>query len=248
MAKTAVIIPARFASTRLPGKPLLPLAGKPLVQHVWERCLQAKGVDQVIVATEDMRIAQVAFDFGAEVSLTSSRHATGTDRVAEVAKRLRGMDVIVNVQGDEPLVSPTLISSLAAALRADRKRMMATVAAPFAKNEDPSDPNLVKVVMDGQDSALFFSRSPIPYLRERPVGFKLWRHIGLYAYRRPFLLEYVGLPRPPLEKAESLEQLRALYYRKSIFMVRTRVAHPGVDTQEDLVRVEKLLAKVKRQS
>ncbi|MFQ3578075.1 MAG: 3-deoxy-manno-octulosonate cytidylyltransferase [Verrucomicrobiia bacterium] len=246
MAKTAVIIPARFASTRLPGKPLLSVAGKPLVQHVWERCCRAEGIDQVIVATDDMRIAKVAFDFGAEVSVTSRRHTTGTDRVAEVARRMNGFDLILNVQGDEPLVPPDLVTKLATAVREDREVMMATVAAPFAKNDDPTNPNLVKVVMDARDRALLFSRSPIPYLRDRPPGLKLWRHIGMYAYRRPFLLEYVGLPRPPLEKAESLEQLRALFYGKRSGVVKTRAAHPGVDTRDDLARVEKLFVKVTR--
>src|SRR5471030_2788518 len=146
--KVAVIIPARFGSTRFPGKPLFRIAGRPLIEHVWRRCLRAKGIEEVIVATDDMRIAEAAFAFGAEVSMTSPKHRTGTDRVAEVAKKLRGFSHVINVQGDEPLVDPTIVSKLAAAMGKDRDIEMITSASIFAPEDDLSNPNMVKVVLD----------------------------------------------------------------------------------------------------
>lgn len=241
--KAVVIIPARYGSTRFPGKPLVPLAGKPVIQHVWERCLAAAGVDQVIIATDDMRIAETAFAFGAEVSLTSPRHATGTDRVAEVAAKLRGAGIILNVQGDEPLVPPALITALISRLREDRSLPMATAAAPFAPDENPDSPNAVKVVCDARGRALLFSRSRIPFERERVPGLRPLRHIGIYAFRRRFLAEFVRLPRPAIERAESLEQLRALHAGYAIGVVLTKPVPPGVDTPEDLKTVERLLAR-----
>src|SRR5690349_2334632 len=165
MPKVAVVIPARYASTRLPAKPLHPIAGKPLIRHVWERCRRAKGIEKVIVATDDMRIAETAFGFGAEVAMTSPKHRSGTDRVAEVAKKLPGYTHIINVQGDEPLIDPALVSKLAAAMIKDRKIEMITAANAFATEAEVQNPNMVKVVLDREGNGLYFSRSPIPYVR-----------------------------------------------------------------------------------
>jgi 3-deoxy-D-manno-octulosonate cytidylyltransferase len=163
-AKVAVIIPARWGSTRFPGKSLHPIAGKPLVQHVWERCGKARGIEEVIIATDDMRIAEAAFGFGANVALTSAKHQSGTDRIAEVAKRLRGYSHVINVQGDEPLIDPTLITRLARALAKEKQIGMITAANPFTAEEELANPNSVKVVVDRNGDALYFSRSAVPFL------------------------------------------------------------------------------------
>jgi 3-deoxy-manno-octulosonate cytidylyltransferase (CMP-KDO synthetase) len=240
MSKTAVLIPARWASTRFPGKPLHLIAGKPLVQHVWERANRAKGVERVIVATDDMRIAEAAFAFGAEVALTSPRCVSGTDRCAEVARRLRGFRQVVNVQGDEPLVDPALVSRLAETLDADRSLDMATAATPFAEGEDPANPNAVKVVLDRAGNALYFSRSLLPFPRDGGA-FKWLRHLGIYAYTTRFLLRFVEWPTGRLEKIESLEQLRALENGATIRVLKTRSASVGVDTPADVALAERLL-------
>ena len=179
MSKIAVIIPARWASTRFPGKPLHLLAGKPLVQHVWERARLARGIASVILATDDMRIAEAAFLFGAEVALTSPRCVSGTDRCAEVAKRLTkdGITHVVNVQGDEPLISPLLITQLARALAKDATLQMVTAATPFLPDENPANPNAVKVVLSRASTALYFSRSLIPFPRDG-AAFPYLRHLG----------------------------------------------------------------------
>lgn len=242
MPKVAVVIPARYASTRLPGKPLITIAGKPLIQHVWEHCTKARGVDAVIVATDDMRIAEAAFGFGAEVSMTSPKHRSGTDRIAEVARKLPGVTHLINVQGDEPLVDPALISRLAATMIADRKIEMITAASAFAPDEDIANPNAVKVVTGRTGDALYFSRSAIPYLRsdgERPV---YRRHLGIYGYTRKFLLQFVSWKPGALELAESLEQLRALENGARIRVLTARHAAVGVDTPADVAAVERLLA------
>ena len=242
MSKTAIVIPARWASTRLPAKPLLPLAGKPLVRHVWERCRKVRGVDAVIVATDDMRIAEAAFDFGAEVAMTSPRHPSGTDRIAEVAKNLAGFDIVLNVQGDEPFIQPALVEKLADALRADKALEMSTAACAL----DPADlanPNCVKVVTDLAGNALYFSRAPIPCDRDGDADPARLRHLGIYGYRRKFLLEFVKWKQTPLEKSEKLEQLRALEHGAKIRVIKTKPAGPGIDTPEDLKAAEKFLAK-----
>src|SRR5215212_4796559 len=161
-AKTVVILPARWGSTRFPGKPLHLIAGKPLIQHVWERCREARGIGEVVVATDDMRIADAAFGFGAEVAMTSPKHRSGTDRVAEVARRLKGVKRVINVQGDEPLIDPELISRLAKTLKKDHDVGMVTAASPLRGMEDLENPNVVKVVLDRKSRALYFSRSAIP--------------------------------------------------------------------------------------
>lgn len=241
-AKVAVVIPARYASTRLPGKPLLPIAGKPLVQHVWERCTRVKGVESVIVATDDMRIAEAAFDFGAEVALTSPKHRSGTDRVAEVAKKLRGFTHIINVQGDEPLIDPKLVTKLAGAMAGDAKIAMITAANPFAPGDNVTNPNMVKVVLDRAGDALYFSRSAIPFVRGDGVKPTFYRHQGIYGYTTKFLLQFVKWKPGVLEQAESLEQLRALENGEKIRVVLTKHAAVGVDTPADVATAERLLA------
>jgi len=240
MSRSAIIIPARWASTRFPGKPLHPLAGKPLVQHVWEKCLKAKSVERVIIATDDMRIAEAAFAFGAEVSWTSPRHPSGTDRAAEVAKKLTGFGLIVNVQGDEPFVDPKLIDRLVSVLKKNRECDMATAACPLAAG-DIDNPNSVKVVTSIDGRALYFSRSAIPADRDGDVAPERLRHIGIYAYRRKFLLRFVSWKPTPLELSEKLEQLRALEHGSKILVIKTRATGPGVDTPEDALAAERAL-------
>lgn len=243
MPKVAVVIPSRYASTRLPAKPLHPIAGKPLVQHVWERCARAKGVEKVIVATDDMRIAEAAFAFGAEVAMTSDKHHSGTDRVAEVAKKLKGYTHIINVQGDEPLVDPAVVSKLAATMAKDRKIEMITSASIFTPEDDLTNPNMVKVVLDRESNGLYFSRSLIPYVRNDGVRPQFYRHQGIYGYTTKFLLQFVKWKPGILEQAESLEQLRALENGAKIRVVLAKHAAVSVDTPEDVVAVERILAR-----
>src|SRR4030095_8851782 len=261
MPKVAVVIPARYASTRLPAKPLHPIAGKPLIQHVWERCARARGIDKVIVATDDLRIAEAASGFGAEVAMTSPRHRSGTDRVAEVAKKLRGFSHIINVQGDEPLVDPAIVSRLATALAKDRRMQMITAASIFAPDDDLQNPNMVKVVLDRAGDALYFSRSVIPFVRDtiamsagaQPTKGRhstlnsqhstlFHRHQGIYGYTTKFLLQFVKWKPGILEQAESLEQLRALENGAKIRVVLARHTAVGVDTIEDVRTVERMLS------
>lgn len=241
MPEVTAIIPARWASTRFPGKPLALLHGKPLVQHVWERAMRAKSVGRVIVATDDMRIAEAAFDFGAEVSLTSPRHPTGTDRLAEVAKRLRGTSIILNVQGDEPGIAPTTIDRLARMLLDNPRLGMATAANAIDDPDDLHNPNVVKVVTDRAGRALYFSRSTIPCDRDGTGGIRHLRHQGIYAYRRKTLLDFVKWKPTPLEKAEKLEQLRALENGVDIGVIIVRHDSPGVDVPEDVAKAEHML-------
>ena len=242
MPKVAVIIPARFASTRLPAKPLHPIAGKPLIRHVWERCARAKGIDTVIVATDDMRIAECAFAFGAEVAMTSPKHRSGTDRVAEVAKKLSGFSHVINVQGDEPMVDPLVVAKLAAVMTKDRGIEMITSASVFAAEDDLTNPNMVKVVLDRAGNGLYFSRSPIPFVRTDGLRPSFYRHQGIYGYTTKFLLQFVKWKPGILEQAESLEQLRALENGAKIRVVLAKRAAVSVDTVEDVRAVENLLA------
>lgn len=232
MSRAVIVIPARWGSSRLPGKPLLELAGKPVIQHVWERCSAVAGVDLVIVATDDIRIAEAAFAFGAEVSMTSPDHPTGTDRIAEVARRLPRHALVVNVQGDEPFIDPVLVARLIAALQTNRSLSMATAACPL----DPGDlanPACVKVVCDLEGKALYFSRAPIPADRDGEIHPARLRHLGVYAYRRRFLLEFVSWKQTPLEQSEKLEQLRALEHGAQIRVLPVPTAGLGIDTPED---------------
>ena len=242
-----VVIPARYASTRFPGKPLADLCGKPMIQWVYERSSGCDLVDRVVVATDDRRIADAVSGFGGESVMTRADHPTGTDRLAEVARQLED-DLVVNVQGDEPLIDPAMIEAAVAPLLADPSIPMGTLKTPLASLEEYLNPNVVKVVTDLQGFALYFSRAPIPFPRDFVADIDArWeelataKHIGLYVYRRDFLLEYPGLPVTPLEKQESLEQLRALEHGFRIRVAQTQLAGQGVDTPEDLERVRTVL-------
>jgi 3-deoxy-manno-octulosonate cytidylyltransferase (CMP-KDO synthetase) len=243
MSEITVIIPARWASTRFPGKPLVPLRGKPLVQHVWERAGRAKRVGRIIIATDDMRIAEAAFDFGAEVALTSPKHPTGTDRLAEVVRQLKSASIILNVQGDEPDIAPSTIDRLAEALQDDPKLGMVTAANPLTDPADVQDPNVVKVVTDLAGRALYFSRSVIPHDRDGRGGVKYLRHQGIYGYRRKVLLAFVKWKPTPLEQAEKLEQLRALEHGIAIGVIVVRRGSVGVDVPADVAKAERALRK-----
>ncbi len=244
-----VVIPARYASTRFPGKPLAELCGKPMIQWVYERSTQCNSIDQVIVATDDMRIFKVVEGFGGRVVMTRDDHPTGTDRLAEVAASLDS-DLIVNVQGDEPLIDPSMIEAVVAPLIADPGIPMGTLKTPLQSLEEYTNPNVVKVVTDQQGFALYFSRAPIPYLRDSMDDIsRCWqdlataKHIGLYAYRKDFLLKYPGLSSTPLEQQECLEQLRALEHGYQIHVASTDLVGQGVDTPEDLDKVRDLIEK-----
>lgn len=238
----AAILPARWGSTRFPGKPLHPIGGKPLIRHVWERTLRAKSIARVIIATDDLRIAEAAFDFGAEVAFTSPKHRSGTDRIAEVARKLKNISHVINVQGDEPLVEPALINRLAQTLLDDPELGMVTAANAFGPEDDVQNPNAVKVTLDRAGNALYFSRSPIPYLRDAAQKAVYYRHQGIYGYSLPFLLQFVRWKPTGLEKAEQLEQLRALENGARIRVLLTKHASVGVDTPADAAAVEKILA------
>lgn len=246
-----VIIPARYSSSRLPGKPLLDLAGKPLLQHVVEKA-QASSAEEVLVATDDMRVKAVATGFGIKVCMTSSEHHSGTDRLAEVVVQQNYPDhtIIINVQGDEPLLPPQLIGQVAEELKTHAKADIATLCVNITTQEELFDPHIVKVIRDNQGYALYFSRAPIPWAREQfttehpawPTPWPYYRHIGLYAYRAGFLRRYPHLTACPLEKAEHLEQLRALYHGGRIHVaISHRAPPPGVDTFTDLERVRQIL-------
>jgi 3-deoxy-manno-octulosonate cytidylyltransferase (CMP-KDO synthetase) len=245
MNKAVGIIPARWASSRFPGKPLHLIAGKPLLRHVWERCRRAKKLDAVIIATDDMRIADAAFEWGAEVALTSPHHQSGTDRIAEVAKKAKQFAFIINIQGDEPLVDPALIDSLVEKLRSNRKIDIATAAHPFSNPKDAASPHQNKVVLDRSGCALYFSRSAIPYpSKGSPVRYL--RHQGIYGFRRQTLLQFVKWKPTLLERAESLEQLRALENGVKVHVLVTKHGSPGVDTPQDAKALEQKLARAGR--
>ncbi|MFQ5411361.1 MAG: 3-deoxy-manno-octulosonate cytidylyltransferase [Phycisphaerae bacterium] len=233
---TVAIIPARFASTRFPGKPLARETGKYLIQHVHEKVRSARSIDDVIIATDDERILEAVHSFGGRAAMTRPDHPSGTDRIAEVARRLDA-DLIVNVQGDEPEIDPAHLDRLVDALADPADLSLATLACPFSRQADPTDPNAVKVVLDHQGRALFFSRALIPYPRAsagHPVAPEHWLlHIGVYAYRRETLLELAALPPTPLEQSERLEQLRALEHGYSIAVVLVEFAAIGIDTPAD---------------
>src|SRR4051812_9872048 len=245
-SKALGIIPARWASTRFPGKPLHVIAGKPLLRHVWERCLRAKELDGVIVATDDMRIAEAAFAWGAEIALTSGEHHSGTDRAAEVASKARKFSHVVNIQGDEPLVQPQLIDRMLRELRRDRSLEMITAAHAFEVAAQVASPHQVKVVLNRGRDALYFSRSAIPFPRETGAPFTHLRHQGIYGYTRDLLLRFVRWKPSPLERAESLEQLRALENGVRIHVLVTKTGSPGIDTPEDAAAMEQILARAAR--
>ncbi len=241
-AKIAVVIPARYGSTRFPGKPLHPVAGKPLIQRVWERCRRAKGIESIIIATDDTRIADAAKAFGAEVSMTSPKHRSGTDRCAEVAGQLTGFTHFINVQGDEPMIDPSLISRLAKDLGADPKIGMITAATTFGPDEDVKNPNAVKVVLDRESNAVYFSRCPIPYARDLEASATYLKHQGIYGFTTEFLLQFVKWKPGRLEGLEQLEQLRVLENGAKIRVVIAKSASIGIDVPADVAAVERLLA------
>jgi 3-deoxy-manno-octulosonate cytidylyltransferase (CMP-KDO synthetase) len=236
----AAVIPARYGSTRFPGKPLVKIAGLPLVEHVWRRTCQASAISRVIVATDDERIREVVEAFGRECIMTSPDHPSGSDRLGEVAGQLDA-DVIVNVQGDEPLIDPAVIDQVVAPFVGICVPDIATAAAPITSDDEYISPHVVKVVLDKAGNALYFSRSPIPAQPggNRPAAF---RHIGIYAYGREALLRFVSLQESVLEKAEKLEQLRALENGMTIRVVEVKGDRGmGVDRPEDVEKVEKIL-------
>lgn len=237
------VLPARWGSTRFPGKPLHLIAGKPLIQHVWERCGQCSKLDKILVATDDERIIQAVESFGGRAVMTSTEHPTGTDRIAEALRAVPAATHIVNIQGDEPLIDPALIDELAETMAKDPTLDMATAANPLDP-ADPAvlDPNVVKVVTALDGRALYFSRSPLPFFRNTVDGLPVLRHKGIYAYSRSFIERFVTWPPSPLEKAESLEQLRALENGASIKVLRTLDTSPGVDTPAQALEIERLLA------
>ena len=245
MNKAVGIIPVRWSSTRFPGKPLHLIAGKPLLRHVWERCQRAQKLHALIVATDDMRIAEAAFDWGAEVAVTSPKHRSGTDRVAEVARHAKDFEFVVNIQGDEPLIDPRLIDNLVEKLQSDRKIDIVTAAHPFGNPKDAESPHQNKVVLDRNNCALYFSRSVIPY-PAKPSDFRYLRHQGIYGFRRDALLQFVKWKPRPLERAESLEQLRALENGVKGHVLVTRHGSPGVDTPADAKALEQKLARARQ--
>lgn len=233
--KVLCIIPARYASTRLPGKPLRDIAGKPMIVRVYERAIRAQRVHEVVVATDDERIRAAVEEHGGNAVMTRADHATGTDRLAEVAAQRPDCDLIINVQGDEPLIDPTVIDALVAPFEHDTALMMATAKTEITDAAEMENPNNVKVVADRTGNALYFSRARIPYARN--AGAKVYKHIGIYAYRRDFLLAYAKMAQTELECSESLEQLRALENGYRIRVVETDAVFIGVDTEEDLAAV-----------
>ncbi|HKY31183.1 MAG TPA: 3-deoxy-manno-octulosonate cytidylyltransferase [Candidatus Polarisedimenticolia bacterium] len=262
MARALGIIPARYASSRFPGKPLASLSGKPLLQHVYERAARARLLAEVWVATDDPRIRDLTVRFGGKAVMTSPDHPSGSDRVAEAAAlpEARGAEVVVNIQGDQPLLDPDALDGLVAAFDGDPGLDVATLFEPLRTTEDLLDPNVAKVVSDRQGNALYFSRSPIPYYRAEGAAMVemgaggaallsrrrggmagYWKHVGVYAFRAPFLFEFGRLERGPLEELEGLEQLRVLEAGRRIRLVPSAGASISVETPEDLRRVEAII-------
>ena len=245
--RAVVVIPARYASTRFPGKPLVRIGGRPMVEWVYRRAGGAKSLARVLVATDDERIARAVRRFGGEVVLTSPDHATGTDRVAEVAESLEA-DVVVNVQGDEPLIAPEAIDALVAVFTREPEVQMATLCRRAQSREEIFDPNTARVGFDRRHFALYFSRAPVPYQRDTAPGNwqpeAAFQHVGVYAYRREFLLQFAKLPQTPLEQLEKLEQLRALEHGYRIKVVETDYRPVCVDVPADVEKVEQQMRKM----
>ncbi len=253
-----VIIPCRYASTRFPGKPLQSLLGKPLIQHVYERAGNAKKINGIFVATDDQEIFEAVKGFGGQAVMTSAAHKSGTDRITEALLKIektdenaKVADIIVNVQGDEPMIMPEMVDDVVELMN-DIRASIGTLARKIDKSDDITDPNVVKVVFDKDSFALYFSRSPIPFHRDiswrdgvklsNLSKFNMFKHVGIYAYRRESLLKFTSLPNSPLEEAEKLEQLRALENSFKIKVKITPYESIGVDTPEDLERVKKCLS------
>ena len=240
------VIPARYGSSRLPGKPLVDLQGKPLLYHVYQRSLKARTLDRLLIATDDERVYRAASEFGAPVVMTKKEHRSGTDRIAEAVQDMDA-DLVINIQGDEPLIDSEAIDQVVNLLEEDSASVMSTLKAPIENREDLLNTNVVKVVTDEKGYALYFSRSPVPYRRDQgidvarsavPLGY---RHIGLYVYRRDFLFTFTQLPRTPLEQTEQLEQLRALEWGYRITVSETARPTIEIDTPEDLRRAEEAM-------
>ena len=241
--KVLCVIPARYSSTRLPGKPLAMIAGKPMIQHVYERACRALLPQEVVVATDSKIVADAVKGFGGKVMMTSPDHPSGTDRLAEVALSYPDIDVIVNVQGDEPMIPPEVIDKLAQAFEDDKDLNMTTLKTLMGE-EEYNNPNAVKVVTDQNGYALYFSRSLLPYPRNKTADFKVYKHVGIYAYRRSFLLSYAAYEPTPLEQIEGLEQLRVLENGQRIKVLESKFQGIGIDTQEDLDAINALFTRM----
>ncbi|MBW1894086.1 MAG: 3-deoxy-manno-octulosonate cytidylyltransferase [Deltaproteobacteria bacterium] len=239
---TTVIIPSRYGSTRFDGKPLSKIAGKIMIQHVYERCMKAEKVDDVIVATDDMRIVDAVERFGGKAVMTSNDNRSGTDRVAEAAEKIcLDDDIIINIQGDQPLINPECINEVAGPFFSELDVEMSTLAYAITREEEIKNPKDVKITFDNNGFALYFSRSPIPFDRDGDISFDTYKHLGVYAYTYRFLKKFRCLPEGKLETIEKLEQLRALEHGHRIRAVVTRYDSPEVDLPEDISRIEDLL-------
>ncbi|MFA5260525.1 MAG: 3-deoxy-manno-octulosonate cytidylyltransferase [Candidatus Omnitrophota bacterium] len=241
--KIIAVIPARYSSTRLPGKVLALIQGRPMIEHVYRQARQSRCCDEILIACDDPRVLEAAAGFGAHAVMTSVDHLSGTDRIAQAVQNVPA-DIVINIQGDEPLIHPEMIDAIAEAIRSDESCVMATLARKITDPEDVDDPNIVKVVLDHQGNALYFSRSAIPFNRDK-IPFKhleYYKHFGLYAYRKDFLMKLKSLPPSALEQTERLEQLRVLQAGHKIKVVLTNRDTISVDTAEDLRRVEAFLA------
>jgi len=244
--KTIGVIPARFASTRFPGKPLAKIDGKPMIRHVWDKAVQCKELDEVLIACDHDDIFKAAKEFKARVVMTDPDHVSGSDRIAEAVKDLK-VDIVVNIQGDEPFVDPGTIDALSALLKNDAKTMMGTVIKPITNDADFQNPHVVKCVVDDQGFAMYFSRSPIPYHRNKVIAnaTKNYKHLGLYAYRKEFLMQYKDWPKGVLESIEELEQLRVLEHGVRIKTTVTDHESIAVDTPQDLQKAQAWFDKLK---
>ncbi len=240
MSKTAIIIPARYGSKRLQGKPLLKVCDKPIIQWVWERAIQVKSADMVIIATDNQEIYDVAKSFGANVEMTSENHKCGSDRIVEVAQKYPEISYIINLQGDEPMINTDCVEEVIKQIKEDNNADIATLLSPIEKGADLEDPNMVKCVTDINGYALYFSRSKIPYERNFDVA-NFYKHIGIYAYKRESLFKMTQFPQPAIEQAESLEQLRALYNGMKIKTSVVEYNSIGIDTIEDFNAFKKLV-------
>jgi 3-deoxy-manno-octulosonate cytidylyltransferase (CMP-KDO synthetase) len=241
--KSVVIIPARYQSTRFEGKPLANICGKPMIQWVYENSKKAGKISHVVIATDDGRIAEAARAFGGEVIMTSDQNRSGTDRVAEAAEKmgLSSKDIIVNVQGDQPLIDPRCLDDVVRPFSKDPQVGMSTLAFKIVRKEEITNPKDVKVTFDQKGFALYFSRSPIPFGRDHSADFETFKHLGIYAYTRQYLDIFRNLPEGRLEQIEKLEQLRALEHGHKIRVVVTRYDSPEVDVAEDIERIEQIL-------
>ncbi len=242
MSQTAIVIPARYSSRRLNAKPLIKVAEKPIIQWVWEKAKQVKSADRVIIATDHQEIFDVCKSFGAEVEMTSEHHQCGSDRIVEVATKYPEIDYIVNLQGDEPMIDPACVEEVIKSIKEDKIADLATLVTFVRAEDDLEDPNMVKCVFDFEGYALYFSRSKIPYERNYDEA-TFYKHIGIYAYKRESLFKMNKLEQAQIEKAESLEQLRALYYGMKIKTSVVDYDSIGIDTLEDLNAFKKLVEK-----